>query len=99
MFSKLKQIKDLREKAKKAQDVFGKIAVEGEGARGRVKVRLNGNFRVEGVEVDAGLLAPDRKKDVENGVKDAVEDAVKKVQKDMAALMRKGDVELPDLKA
>lgn len=97
MFSKLKQFKDLRDKAKKAQDLFKDINAEGSAAGGRVKIAMDGNFKIDSVSIDESLLSPDNRSKVESGVKDAMADAIKKVQKGMGEAMRKGNVDLSDL--
>jgi DNA-binding protein YbaB len=78
VFSKLKQFKDMRESAKKAQNILGAESVEGQGAWGKVKVKMTGTFEVTGVTIDESLAG--KKADLESAVKDAIADAVKKVQ-------------------
>ena len=96
MFSKLKQIKDLRSQAKRIQDVLKDITVEGTAAWGMIKVKMNGSQEVQAVSIDQDLMS-DRSK-VESGVKEAFNDAVKKAQKEMAETMRKsGDLKIPGL--
>jgi len=97
MFSKLKQFKDLRDKAKKAQDLFKDINAEGSAVFGKIKIDMDGNFKIGRVEIDESLFSPENKSKVEGGVKDAMADAIKKVQKSMAEAMRKGNVDLSDL--
>jgi len=98
MFSKLKQFKDLRDKAKKIQGVLKDIAVEGLGGWGKVKVKMNGSQEVTAVTVDPELLGADNKTKLEGAMKDAMNDAVKKAQREMAEEMRKsGDLKLPGL--
>jgi DNA-binding protein YbaB len=78
VFSKLKQFKDMRSSAKHAQEILGAETVEGQGAWGKVKISMSGSFEVKGVMIDESLVG--KKTDLESGVKDAVTDAVKKVQ-------------------
>jgi len=96
MFSKLKQIKDLRDRAKKIQNVLKDVAVEGSGAWGKAKVGMNGNQEVTSVSIDPELLSDKAK--AESAVKEAFNDAVKKAHKQMAETMRKsGDLKIPGL--
>jgi DNA-binding YbaB/EbfC family protein len=96
MFSKLKQIKDLRDQAKKIQDVLKDVSAEGQGGWGKVKVTISGNLEIQSVAIDPELLA-DRAK-TETGVKEAANDAIKKVQRSMAEEMRKnGNLNIPGL--
>lgn len=99
MFSKLKEIKDLRSQAKSIQGMLSEVHVEGAAAWGKVKITLNGNQEVENVTIDPELLRPDKKSDLEKAVKEAVSEANKKAQKVMAEKVReKGGLNIPGLK-
>jgi len=96
MFGKLKQIKDLRDQAKKIQHTLKDVSAEGVGGWGKAKIVINGNMEITDVHLEPELLA-DRAK-AEAGVKEAVNDAVKKAQKLMAEEMRKsGNFNIPGL--
>jgi DNA-binding protein YbaB len=95
--SKLKQFKDLRKAAKEMQATLGKETSLGEGAGGKVKVVMNGNQEVLSADVSAELLAPEYKAKVDEGIKDAVNHAVKQIQKAMAKKMQAGELKIPDM--
>lgn len=96
MFSKLKQFKDLRDQAKKIQDVLKDVSVEGQAAWGKIKVTMNGNQEVTSVSIDQELLADKAK--LQDAVKEAYNDTVKKAQRAMADQMRKsGNLNLPGM--
>ncbi|MBN1585038.1 YbaB/EbfC family nucleoid-associated protein [Candidatus Uhrbacteria bacterium] len=98
MFNKLKQYKDLRDKAKSLQSVLAAETFEGTGAWGKVKITVDGNQKVQKVEIDPGLLSPSEKTRLEDGVKDALADATKKAQKTIVEKMREsGDFKIPGL--
>ena len=78
MFSKLKQFKDMRAGAKKAQEILSSETVTGQGAWGKVMISMTGSFEVKSVAIDEAIVG--KKTDLENGVKDAIADAVKKIQ-------------------
>lgn len=78
MFSKLKEFKDMRESAKKAQEILSSETVTGQGAWGKVLIAMTGTFEIKSVTIDESIVG--KKTDIENGVKDAIADAVKKVQ-------------------
>ena len=86
MFNKIKAIKDLRSQAKTMQNALSEITEIGEGAGGAVKVTIDGNQTVLGVRID-GSIAGNKEK-IESGVKDAVNNAMKKIQKQMASKMK-----------
>ena len=98
MFSKLKEIKDLRSQAKTLQNALKDEHVEVTAAWGKVKVKMNGNQEVEAVEIDRELMSPEKKSDLEKAIKEAVNDANHKVQKIMAEKVRKsGGLNIPGL--
>ncbi len=78
MFNKLKQFKDMRASAKRAQTILSAETVHGQGAWGKVTIDMTGAFEVKGVHIDDAIVG--KKAELENGVKDAISDAVKKVQ-------------------
>lgn len=86
MFNKLKQFKDLRDKAKTIQAALATESAEGSGGWGKVKVTLNGNQHATGVTIDPAALSD--KAALEGYVKDAINDAMEKIQKVMAAKLK-----------
>ncbi len=98
MFSKLKQIKDLRQQAKQIQNSLSQEHIETSAAWGKIKVAMNGNQEVEKVTIDPEILKLENKSNLENGIKEAINDAVKKVQKIMAGKIREGNIKIPDWK-
>jgi DNA-binding YbaB/EbfC family protein len=96
MFSKLKQIKGLRDQAKKIQNVLKDVSAEGAGGWGKAKVTMSGNLEITAVHLDQELLSDKSK--TESAVKEAVNDAIKKAQRLMAEEMRKnGNLNIPGL--
>lgn len=86
MFSKLKQFKDLRDRAKTIQNTLGQERVEGSAGWGKIKVVMDGNQKVVSVSIDQDQMGDKAK--LEGSVKDAVNDAVEKVQKIMASKLK-----------
>lgn len=87
MFNKLKQINDLRSKAKTLQDALSKEFVTGTSGWGdKVKITINGTQEVTSVEVDPSAM-DDREK-LQNYIKDAANDAMKNLQKTMATKLK-----------
>ncbi|MCW1891820.1 MAG: YbaB/EbfC family nucleoid-associated protein [Candidatus Uhrbacteria bacterium] len=84
MFNKLKQFKDLRSRAKDLQEALSKESSEGSAAWGKVKVVIDGTQNVQSVSIDPSLTDI---KAIEQGVKDAVNDAMKKMQRTLASKM------------
>ncbi|HSD12310.1 MAG TPA: YbaB/EbfC family nucleoid-associated protein, partial [Patescibacteria group bacterium] len=88
MFEKLKQFKDLREKAKTLQSALATEKVEGTAAWGKVKIEMDGNQQVTTVAIDDGLMAASEKTKLQDGVKEALNDALKKAQRKMMEKMK-----------
>lgn len=86
MFSKIKAIKDLRDQAKEMQNAMEQITAEGSAGWGKVKVVLNGNQKMLSIDI-ADELMSDKAKLVETMI-EAHADAVKNLQKEMAAKMK-----------
>ena len=86
MFTKLKQFKDIRSRAKTIQDALSKEKVEGSAAWGKVKISMDGNQKVMNVAIDSSLLSDGPA--LAGHVKDAVNDAIQKVQRAMAGKIK-----------
>ncbi len=98
MFEKLKQFKDLRDKAKHVQSALSTEKVEGSGAWGKVKIDMDGNQNVIAVTVSTELLQTGEKSKLESGIKDAVNEAIKKAQRKMMEKMKgMGGLNLPGM--
>ncbi len=96
MFSKLKQIKDIRQQAKTIQNTLSQERVEATAAWGKIKMVMNGNQEIENISIDPELLDPQKKDEVEKAIKEVVQDGIKKVQKIMSSKIREGNIKLPD---
>lgn len=88
MFNKLKQFKDLRDKAKELQDTLGQESVTTTAAGNAVSLTMNGNLELTGLMIEDSLLSPDKKQKLTEGIKDAHKDALKKMQRIMAMKMK-----------
>lgn len=86
MFSKIKAVKGLHDQAKKMQALLSDISVTGEAAWSKAKVRMDGNQKVLDVEIADELMGDKAK--LQETIKEAVNDAVKKLQTEVAKKMR-----------
>lgn len=86
MFTKLKQFKDLRDKAKDMQSALARESAD--GAAGGVRMTLDGNLAMKIISIDSDLLSPGKKERLEASVKDAYGDALKKIQRAMAVKVK-----------
>jgi hypothetical protein len=97
MFQKLNQIKDMRKQAKDVQSVLADVTVHADAVGGKVGVVMDGNQKILSIDIDESLLSPENKKKIEDGVKDAIASAMKKLQREMMMKMKSGDLEMPDM--
>ncbi len=88
MFDKIKQLKELRDQAKQMKEMLEKESVVGEGGGGKVSIVMNGNQEVLSTSVDSVLLKTDSKEALEHYLREAINDAIKKVQRVMAQKMQ-----------
>ncbi len=86
MFNKIKTIKNMRSQAKKMQNALAEIIEIGES--GGVQIALDGNQEVQRVEIPGEMLTLENKERLERAVKDAFNNGLKKIQKQMAAKMK-----------
>ncbi|OGH89478.1 MAG: hypothetical protein A2469_01480 [Candidatus Magasanikbacteria bacterium RIFOXYC2_FULL_40_16] len=88
MLNKLKQFRDLRTQAKEMQDTLGKESVTVKAAGDKIVMTMDGNLKMTGLAIDEELLAPDKKAKLQDAIKDAHSDAMKKMQRIMAMKMK-----------
>jgi len=97
MFNKIKAIQQLKNQANQIKKMLAEEKIEGSGGWGKVKIFMDGNQEVLSVEI-AQEIVGDKVK-LEAGIKEAANDAIKKVQRVMAQKMSQlGDINLPGLK-
>lgn len=82
MFNKLKQFKDLRDKAKTMQSALAEETIRQE--KNGIKVSLNGNLEITEIKLNSNLSQNEQ----ENSLKSCLNEAIKKAQKVMAKKMQ-----------
>ena len=88
VFSKLKQFKDLRDQGKKLQGALAGESVTIKTLGDKVVLTMDGNLQMTGLVIDPEVLAPNYKTKLENALKEAHADALKKMQRVMATKMQ-----------
>lgn len=88
MFEKLKQFKDLRNKAKTIQDRLKEVVVHADADGGKVQVVMDGNQHVIGIEINPDHLRSERREQLQKHLADAVNNAVKKSQVEAAQALK-----------
>jgi len=82
MFSKLKQIKDLRSKAKQMQNLLAGESATAE--RRGIKITMDGNMNVTALIIAEGTP----REDIEREMPRVINDVIKEIQKIMARKMQ-----------
>ncbi|MFH0828628.1 MAG: YbaB/EbfC family nucleoid-associated protein [Candidatus Kerfeldbacteria bacterium] len=88
MFEKLKQYKDLRDKAKTIQSKLREVTVHASSDNGHVQVVMDGNQQLIGIEIDPDSLRTEGREQLQKHIISAVNDAVKKSQTEMAQTLK-----------
>lgn len=88
MFNKLKQFKDMRSQAKTLQSTLSQESVTVKAAGDQVVLMMDGNLTMTGLAIDDALMAPDKKEKLQNAIKEAHADALKKMQRIMMVKMK-----------
>ena len=96
MLDQLKQLKELRDRAKRLREVLAQESITA-GSDRAVAIVMDGNQEALSVSVNPDLLTPTKKEDLEYATREAVTEAVKKSQQLMARTMQEsGDFRLPN---
>jgi DNA-binding protein YbaB len=78
MFNKLKQFKDMRDQAKKMQDLLSGESTTVTTMGGQVVLTMDGNLQINGLAISPEALSPDKKEKLESAIKEAHTEAMKK---------------------
>lgn len=88
MFTKLKQFKDMRSQAKDLQSKLATESVTVKVAGDRVVLTMDGNLSLTALAIDDELMMPNCKTKLQDAIKEAHADALKKMQRVMAMKMK-----------
>lgn len=98
MFSKLKQFKDLREQGKKLQDMLAGESVTVDAMGKQVVLTMDGNLQITGLAIADEAMSLDKKEKLQNAIKEAHSEALKKMQRTIAMKMQQsGEFNMPGL--
>lgn len=97
MFDKLKQLKDLNDQAKRIQSILAEETVFVKTLDGKLSLIMDGNQKVVSLEIEPELLSPEHKDKLETALKEAYNEAIKKVQMIMAQKIQQGGISMPEI--
>ncbi len=83
MFSQAKDLYKMQAEARAMQKKMKQIEIAGYSKDELVEVRINGVNEINEIEIDDELLSPKKKRKLIKGIKQAIKDANKKLQKEM----------------
>lgn len=94
MFTKLNQVKEMRQQAKKLQNSLAteKVAIENKG----IKLTMDGNQKIISLDIPEEMLSPNKKNDLEKYLISAYDQAVKKIQRIMVNKMKSSGMKMPE---
>lgn len=87
MFEKLKQFKDLRDQAKRMQEMLAQETVYHDW-HGKINLVMDGNQKIISVDINPELLDPEKKEELQKGLAECFNEAVKKAQMAAARKMQ-----------
>ncbi|MFH1790042.1 MAG: YbaB/EbfC family nucleoid-associated protein [bacterium] len=97
VLSKLKQFKDLRQQGKKMQNAMADQSITTN--KGGVALTMDGNLKIAGLAIDDDLMNVSSKAKLQENIKDAHDEALKKMQRVMASKMQEmGGFNMPGIK-
>lgn len=82
----MKQAQEMQEKMQKAQEELANAELTGESGAGLVKVTMTGRHDVKRVDIDDSLMSEDKEM-LEDLIAAAVNDAVRRVEKNQKDMM------------
>jgi len=96
MFSKLKQVKDMRSQAKDMKNALSEEKVQAD-VNGKINVVMDGNQKIVSLEIDEEYLNPEKKEQLQKDIIEALERGQTKVKQMLVTKMRSGELSMPDM--
>ena len=90
-FDKFKQTNEMRKQVQQITQIQKELRdtlIEATEADGKVKVVFSGEQKIEEVHIDASLLSPDKRKELEQYIKNCVSQAISQSQQVAAEKMK-----------
>ena len=99
MFDKMRELYKLQSKARRIKKELKKTEIAAEAADGKIEVVFNGEQTIKSVKIDQSMLKAENQRELESGLKSAIEEAIKQSQKIAQEQMKEiaGDLNLPGM--
>jgi len=99
MLDKLKSMFEAQKKMKDVQNNLERLNVDYEGAKGRIKLKMNGTQKLLSVDIDESFLTPEMKQSLEKELLLSINSLQEKVQRVAQQELKQvmGDFKIPGL--
>ena len=99
MLDKAKQMWELQKKARAIQKELKETEVEAKAANGLVTVIFNGEQHIQSIDIADEMLSPEKKRELEKALQQAISEAISRVQAIAAEKMKAiaGDLNIPGM--
>jgi len=87
-FGQMKDMYQLQKKAKQMQKELKSLEIEARSADGLVSVVVSGEMKIVSISIDDALLNPEKKRQLEQSLRDVTGQAMAKAQSESAARMQ-----------
>jgi DNA-binding YbaB/EbfC family protein len=94
MFDQLKNLKQLRDQAKTIQQSLASEKIVGEAVRGLVKITMTGDQEIQDVFIDSQLLAPENQVQLQNAIKEALDQCFHELKSLMIRKVQRGEIQM-----
>lgn len=101
MLDKMKQVYQLQKQARELQAELKKTEIEAKSANGLISVVLTGEMKVQSITIDPSLMVVDQKRQVEQGLVDALREGISQAERYRAeksqAMMKEMGIDIPGM--
>lgn len=101
MLDKMKQMYQLQKQARELQKELRETEIEAKGAQGLVTVVLNGELKIQSINIDPSLLDMHKKRELESALVDSLREGLAQAQQIHAeksqAMMKEMGIDIPGL--
>ncbi|MFH1856509.1 MAG: YbaB/EbfC family nucleoid-associated protein [Candidatus Omnitrophota bacterium] len=97
MFNKMKNVFELQKKANEVKKELNKISIENTALNGKIRVKVDGEFRIKDLEIDAEILSSENKDKLVVNLKNCINEAQNRAKTEVARKMKEtmGDFNIP----
>ncbi len=88
MLNKMKDLLEMQKSAKQMQKQLQKISITVERLDGKIKMTFNGEKNVKDIQINKALLREENKSLLEQNIRQCINDASGKIQKELLAEMK-----------